>query len=47
MKNATKHGEELRSLMKKLIKDNKPAAKEAQEPLKALVRAAMSYDMSI
>jgi hypothetical protein len=45
MKNATKHGEELRSLMKKLIKDNKPAAKETLEPLKALVRGAMSYDM--
>jgi endonuclease III len=45
MKNATKHGEELRSLMKKLIKDNKPAPREAQEPLKALVRGAMSYDM--
>ncbi len=31
--------------MKKLIKDNKPADKEVLEPLKALVRGAMSYDM--
>lgn len=45
MKSATKHAEELRSLMKRLLKEHKPAARERQEPLKALVRAAMSYDM--
>src|SRR5580765_4158085 len=45
MKSATKHAEELRSLMKKLLKEHKPTPKERQEPLKALVRAAMSYDM--
>src|SRR3954467_1206742 len=45
MKSATKHAEELRSLMKRLLKEHKPAPRERQEPLKALVRAAMSYDM--
>jgi endonuclease III len=45
MKNATKHAEELRSLMKRLVKDHKPEPKQAQEPLQALVRAAMSFDM--
>jgi len=45
MKSATKHAEELRSLFKRLLKEHKPAPKERQEPLKALVRAAMSYDM--
>ena len=45
MKNATKHAEELRSLMKRLIKEHKPEPKQVQEPLRALVRAAMSFDM--
>ena len=45
MKSATKHAEELRSLIKRLTKEHKPAPKERQEPLKALVRAAMLYDM--
>jgi endonuclease III len=45
MKSATKHAEELRSLFKRLVKETKPAPKERQEPLKALVRAAMSFDM--
>jgi endonuclease III len=45
MKSATKHAEELRSLFKRLLKEHKPAPRERQEPLKALVRAAMSYDM--
>jgi len=45
MKNATKHAEELKSLMKRLLKEQKPGPKEAQDPLKALVRAAMSFDM--
>ena len=45
MKNATKHAEELRSLMRRLLKEHKPEPREAQEPLKALVRAAMSFDM--
>jgi len=46
MKNATKHADELKSLFKKLLKEGKPEAKSAEEPLKALVRAAMSYDVS-
>ena len=45
MKSATKHAEELRSLFKRLLKEHKPGAFERQEPLKALVRGAMSYDM--
>jgi len=45
MKSATKHAEELRSLFKRLLKEHKPAPKERQEPLKALVRGAMSYDV--
>jgi endonuclease III len=46
MKNATKHAEKLRSLMRRLLREGKPAPMEPQEPLRALVRAAMSYDVS-
>ena len=45
MKNATKHADELKSLMKRLMKEHRPEPREPQEPLKALVRAAMSFDM--
>jgi endonuclease III len=45
MKSATKHAEELRSLFKRLLKETKPAPRERQEPLKALVRGAMSFDV--
>ena len=45
MKNASKHAEELKSLTKRLLKEYKPEPRQAQEPLKALVRAAMSFDM--
>ena len=45
MKSATKHAEELRSLFKRLLKEHKPGPWERQEPLKALVQGAMSYDM--
>lgn len=45
MKNAGKHADALKSLCRKLIKEHKPAEKEVQEPLKALVRAAMTYDV--
>ena len=45
MKNAGKHGEELRALIKRLLKDHKPEPKQAQDPLQALVRAAMSFDV--
>jgi endonuclease III len=47
MKNATKHAEELKSLYKKLTKEHKPAGEKPQhEPLWALVRGAMSYDVT-
>ena len=45
MKNAGKHADELKSLIKRLIKEHKPGDRAPQEPLKALVRGAMSYDM--
>ena len=45
MKNATKHAEELKSLTKRLVKEHKPEPKQPQDPLQALVRAAMSFDM--
>jgi hypothetical protein len=45
MKNATKHADELKSLCKRLIKEHKPPERKAQEPLWALVRGAMSYDV--
>jgi len=45
MKNATKHAEGLKSLLKKLLKEHKPPPKPAMEPLKALVRGAMSFDV--
>jgi endonuclease III len=46
MKNATKHAEELKSLSRKLVKEHKPAERATQEPLWALVRGAMSYDVA-
>jgi len=46
MKNATKHADELRSLHRKLLRDWKPEPKVAQEPLAALVRGAMSFDVT-
>jgi len=46
MKNATKHAETLKSDFKKLLKEHKPDERAQQEPLKALVRGAMSYDVS-
>ena len=46
MKNATKHAEELKSLCRKLIKEHKPGERTPQEPLWALVRGAMSYDVA-
>ena len=45
MKNAGKHADELKSLLKRLNKEHKPGDRQPQEPLKALVRGAMSYDM--
>jgi endonuclease III len=46
MKNATKHAEELRALVKKLSREHKPEPRPTLEPLKALVRGSMSYDAS-
>jgi endonuclease III len=46
MKNATKHAEDLRSLFKKLSRDFKPDPKPTYEPLRALVRGAMTYDVT-
>src|SRR4051812_11794998 len=45
MKNATKHADDLKSLCKRLLKEHKPEPRQPQEPLKALVRGAMSFDM--
>jgi endonuclease III len=46
MKNATKHADELKSHLKKLMKEEKAPEKEPLEALQALVRGAMSYDVS-
>ncbi len=46
MKNATKHADELRSLHKRVMRDYKPEARTPYDPLKALVRGAMSFDVS-
>ena len=46
MKNATKHADDLKSLCRKLVKEQKPEPRQPQEPLQALVRGAMSYDVS-
>jgi endonuclease III len=45
MKNATKHADELKSLIKRLAKEGKPAPRTPQDPLQALVRGAMSFDV--
>ena len=44
MKHAGKHADTLKSLLKKLRREEVPAP-QPQEPLRALVRAAMSYNM--
>ena len=46
MKNATKHAEQLKSLSRKLIREYKPDEKKVLDPLPALVRGAMSFDVS-
>jgi len=45
MKNATKHAETLKTLTKRLAREHKPAPKKALDPLNALVRGAMSFDV--
>ncbi len=46
MKNSTKHVDTLKSLHKKLTREHKAISKPTMEPLPALVRAAMSYDVA-
>jgi len=46
MRNATRNAELLRSLHRSLLKEGKPPPISRMDPLKALVRAAMSYDVS-
>jgi hypothetical protein len=45
MKNATKHAEALKSLNRRLLREYKPGERPPIEPLWALVRGAMSYDV--
>ena len=46
MKNATKHADELRSLYKRLTRQFPPPTFSPQDPLKALVRSAMMFDVT-
>jgi len=46
MKNPTKHADALRSLHRSLVKQHKPEPLAPLEPLKALVRGAMTYDVA-
>ncbi|MGA3067157.1 MAG: hypothetical protein ABSF29_09955 [Tepidisphaeraceae bacterium] len=46
MKNATKHADDLKHLHKRLLRDGKPEPRQPLAPLDALVRGAMSYDVS-
>ena len=46
MKNAAKHTEELKQLFRRLLREGKPEPRPVLEPLDALVRGAMSYDVS-
>jgi endonuclease III len=46
MKNATKYADTLSSLLRQLRREYKPDEKQSQVPLRSLVRAAMSYDVS-
>ena len=45
MKNATKYADELKSLYRRLVKQFPPEAPGPQDPLKALVRGAMLFDV--
>jgi endonuclease III len=45
MKNATKHADELKSLFKRLMKEEEPEEKVPMDPLHALVRGAMTFDV--
>jgi endonuclease III len=46
MKNSAKYAEGLKQLHKRLLRDGKPEPRQPIEPLDALVRAAMTYDVS-
>ena len=46
MKNSSKHADTLNRFHRSLVKQYKPQPLTPAEPLKALVRAAMSYDVS-
>jgi endonuclease III len=46
MKNAGKHADELKSLLKKLLKEAKPAPLAKLEAVPAIVRAALSFDVT-
>jgi hypothetical protein len=46
MKNAGKHSDDLKQLFKRLMRDGKPDARQTLEPLDALVRGAMTYDVT-
>ena len=45
MKNATKHADDLRSLLKRLVRECRPEPRQPLDPLHALVRGAMSFDV--
>jgi len=45
MKNATKHAETLKALSRRLAREHKPAPRQSMDPLQALVRGAMSFDV--
>lgn len=44
MKNANKHAESLKSLLKKLAKEGKPEPRSAVDPLRALVSGILAFD---
>ena len=46
MKNATKHADTLKSLSKRLQKEYKAPPRPSLDPVQALVRGAMSYDVA-
>jgi len=46
MKNAGKYSDELKQLFKRLFREGKPEPRQPLEPLEALVRGAMSYDVT-
>lgn len=46
MKNATKYADTVRSLTRSLLKEGKPLPIQKMDPLKALVRGAMLFDVS-